>query len=80
MVVVLLFVDLKIQLFIEKLLFFSVKNQRFPYLFSRVGNFSSLTIGNPTLYSALYSYGMEAQQSYHIGASSALELKGYTHL
>jgi predicted transcriptional regulator of viral defense system len=39
----------------------------------------SLTIGNPTLYSALYSYGMEANQSYHIGASSALEMKGYTH-
>jgi len=39
----------------------------------------SLAIGNPTLYSALYSYGTEAQQPYHIGASSALELKGYTH-
>lgn len=39
----------------------------------------ALTIGNPTLFSALYSYGMEAKQSYHVGASTALELKGFTH-
>jgi hypothetical protein len=39
----------------------------------------SLAIGAPTLYSALYSYELESGQHYHIGASSALELKGYTH-
>ena len=34
---------------------------------------------NPTLYGILASYQRQGNLTYHIGASSALELRGYSH-